>query len=133
MHRVVIQLLTQQVFSDDWIEEVLSDNTWKEGLAYAGVPLNSKYVVSRALKYRAYVSMIGDWEHGWPLLRELADSTEEWLDEKGSGLQFNLDSLRDLKVLVIAGVDFQHGALLDHGLPFFHLHARSRGFAPIKR
>lgn len=61
------------------------DSTWKRGIAYAGVPLKTDYVVSLALKYRAIVSMIDDWEHGWPLLRELAESPEKWLAQSGAG------------------------------------------------
>ena len=61
------------------------DNTWTNGVAYAGVPLTRAYVLIAMLKYKVFVSMIDDWEHGHPLLRDLADRPEDWLDQASKG------------------------------------------------
>jgi hypothetical protein len=62
------------------------DNTWPEsGVAYAGVPFRIDFVNRSHIKNRLLVCLIDDYVHDWPLLRELGDKPDEWLDSHGRG------------------------------------------------
>lgn len=57
------------------------DVTWSPpGVAYAGVPFKSFFVTMNAVKRRAFVTLLDDWEAGWPLLGKLGDTPDEWLE-----------------------------------------------------
>ena len=63
------------------------DNTWPNpGVAYAGVPFKGLFVSMTALKNRATISLIDDWQNSYPLRGELGDRPDEWMELKGSGL-----------------------------------------------
>ena len=62
------------------------DGTWPEpGVAYAGVPFRTGFVNFNHLKNREVVCLIDDYPHDWPLLRDLGDKPDEWLDLRGRG------------------------------------------------
>ena len=64
------------------------DNTWRlSGSVYAGVPFKVAWVSSTGLKNKGIGSLIIDWEHDWPLLRELGDEPQKWLEMKGKGFR----------------------------------------------
>ena len=64
------------------------DNTWpKPGVAYAGVPFRSLFVNMTALKNRATVSLLDDYQNNYPLRGELGDRPDEWLDLRGRGTE----------------------------------------------
>ena len=64
------------------------DNTWPtQGIAYAGVPFKSDFVTMTALKNRAVVSLLDDWQNKWPLRSELGDRPDEWLEGRGRGIE----------------------------------------------
>ncbi len=63
------------------------DNTWQQpGVAYAGVPFKSLFVTMTTLKTHAFVSLIDDYVNGWPLLKELGDRPDKWLEQRGRGI-----------------------------------------------
>lgn len=63
------------------------DNTWSQrGVAYAGVPFKSSFVNSTALKNRAIVSLLDDYQNNYPLRGDLADKPDEWFEHRGRGL-----------------------------------------------
>lgn len=63
------------------------DNTWpKPGVAYAGVPFKSLFVTMTALKNRATVSLLDDWQNRCPLLGDLGDEPDKWLESQGYGV-----------------------------------------------
>jgi len=63
------------------------DNTWAEpGVAYAGVPFKSLFVNGTALKNRAIVSLLDDYQNNYPLRGDLGNRPNEWLDHQGCGL-----------------------------------------------
>jgi hypothetical protein len=62
------------------------DSTWDElGMAYAGVPFNLRWLNDRHVLRKAIVCVLDDWENHWPILCELGDRPQEWLDERGVG------------------------------------------------
>jgi hypothetical protein len=62
------------------------DNTWpKPDVAYAGVPFQSVFVTMTALKNRATISLLDDYENQYPLRSGLGDRPEEWLEVRGQG------------------------------------------------
>jgi hypothetical protein len=64
------------------------DNTWpKLGVACAGVPFKSLFVTMTALKNRAIVSLLDDYQNNYPLRGELGDRPDEWLDLRGRGIE----------------------------------------------
>jgi hypothetical protein len=64
------------------------DNTWpKPGVVYAGVPFRSLFVNMTALKNRATVSLLDDFQNNYPLRGELGDRPGEWLDLRGRGTE----------------------------------------------
>jgi hypothetical protein len=64
------------------------DNTWPQpGVAYAGVPFRSLFVTMTALKNRATVSLLDDFQNNYPLRGELGDRPGEWLDLRGRGTE----------------------------------------------
>jgi hypothetical protein len=53
------------------------DNTWvPPGMVYAGVPFKAGFVSLIGLMNDGVGSLLDDWEHDWPLLRELGDYPE---------------------------------------------------------
>jgi hypothetical protein len=64
------------------------DTTWpRPGIAYAGVPFDTTFVIMTCLKNRANMSLLDDWQNGFPLLNGLGDRPEEWLElEHGNGI-----------------------------------------------
>jgi hypothetical protein len=52
---------------------------------YIGVPFKSGFVSLMGLKNKGVGSLLDDWENGYPLLRELGDRSEEWLEPRGNG------------------------------------------------
>jgi hypothetical protein len=71
------------------------DNTWdKVGVAYAGVPLDIKWLNNRHVKQRAIVCVLDDFMNDWPILRDLGDRPDEWLDRGGIGVTPLTNSLR---------------------------------------
>lgn len=63
------------------------DNTWrKPGIVYAGVPFTTQFVSITGLRNKGVDSLIDDWEHDWPLLRELTEQPEHWLEPRGRGV-----------------------------------------------
>jgi len=63
------------------------DNTWPlPGVAYAGVPFKSLFVNTTALKNRAIVSLLDDYQNNYPLRGELGDQPDKWLEVRGLGL-----------------------------------------------
>jgi hypothetical protein len=64
------------------------DNTWpKSGVAYAGVPFQSLFVNMTALKNRATISLLDDYRNLYPLRCDLGDCPDEWLEERGRGIE----------------------------------------------
>jgi hypothetical protein len=62
-------------------------NTWpKRGVAYAGVPIRSVFVTMTALKNRATISLLDDYQNQYPLRSGLGDRPDEWLEERGQGI-----------------------------------------------
>jgi hypothetical protein len=62
------------------------DITWAaQGAVYIGVPFKSGFVSLMGLKNKGVGSPLDDWENGYPLLRELGDRPEEWLEPRGNG------------------------------------------------
>jgi hypothetical protein len=63
------------------------DNTWPQpGVAYAGVPFQSLFVSLTALKDRATISLLDDYQNNYPLRSDLGDRPEEWLEVRGRGV-----------------------------------------------
>lgn len=64
------------------------DNTWgKPGVAYAGVPFLTDFLNLRFLLNEAVICQLDDWEHDWPLLRDLGDRPDEWFEFRGKGMR----------------------------------------------
>jgi hypothetical protein len=64
------------------------DNTWPQPeVAYAGVPFQSLFVNLTALKNRATISLLDDYQNGWPLRGDLGDRPDEWLELRGCGAE----------------------------------------------
>ncbi len=63
------------------------EKPWRlAGVAYAGVPFKSLFVNMTALKNRAIVSLLDDYQNNCPLRGDLGDRPDEWLDLRGCGL-----------------------------------------------
>ena len=64
------------------------DTTWDEpGIAYAGVPFNKSYIRRTCWRNGAFISVIDDWQNGYPLLNDLGDEPDQWLEpELGTGI-----------------------------------------------
>lgn len=63
------------------------DNTWRQpGVAYAGVPFKSLFVMGTVLANGATISLIDDWQNGHPLRREKGDRPEVWLEPLGKSV-----------------------------------------------
>ncbi len=64
------------------------DSTWdKIGVAYAGVPLRIQWLNQRHLIAKAIVCVLDDWQNDWPILRDLGDRPDEWIDRRGVGIE----------------------------------------------
>ena len=62
------------------------DPTWaKPGVVYAGVPFKSSFVCKTGLKDKGLGSLLDDWEQGYPLLQDLGDRPDEWMEPRGIG------------------------------------------------
>lgn len=62
------------------------DNTWPSvGVAYAGVPFKSLFVTMTALRNRAIISLLDDFQNDYPLRGDLGDRPDEWLELRGKG------------------------------------------------
>ncbi len=60
------------------------DNTWRvPGVAYAGVPFKTNFVITTALANHATISLLDDWQNDYPLRRELGDRPDEWFEYSG--------------------------------------------------
>jgi hypothetical protein len=63
-----------------------TDNTWAQpGDAYAGVPLTLDFVTVTTLKNHAAISLLDDFQNGFPLLGDLGDRPVQWLELRGRG------------------------------------------------
>lgn len=63
------------------------DITWdKPGVAYAGVPFKTSFIRLTCLKNDAHISLLDDWMNGFPLLNDLGETPEKWLDDRGRGI-----------------------------------------------
>jgi hypothetical protein len=56
-------------------------------VAYAGVPFKSLFVNMTALKNRATVSLLDDYQNNYPLRGDLEDRPDEWLELPGRGTE----------------------------------------------
>lgn len=64
------------------------DNTWPlPGVAYAGVPFKGLFVSMTNLKNHAIISLLDDYQNGYPLRGELGDRPAEWLEMRGRGVE----------------------------------------------
>lgn len=62
------------------------DNTWRQpGIVYAGVPFTLEFVTVTTQKNHASISLLDDFQNGFPLLGELGDRPDEWLELRGRG------------------------------------------------
>lgn len=62
------------------------DSTWRKPAAvYAGVPFRTSFVALVGLKNKGVGGLIDDSLNHFPLLNELGDRPEEWLDLRGKG------------------------------------------------
>jgi len=72
-----------------WVTEgrgTAIDNTWPQpGVAYAGVPFRAFFVNMTALKNRATISLLDDYQNDYPLRGDLGDRPDEWLELRGRG------------------------------------------------
>jgi hypothetical protein len=57
------------------------------GVAYAGVPFKSSFVNMTALKNRAIVSLLDDYQNNYPLRGDLGDRPDDWFEVRGCGLR----------------------------------------------
>jgi hypothetical protein len=63
------------------------DNTWEvPGVVYVGVPFRCGFVSLMGLKNKGVGSLLVDYANGFPLLGELSDQPEKWLDPRGEGI-----------------------------------------------
>lgn len=63
------------------------DNTWPQAsVAYVGVPFTSFFVNMTALKKRATVSLLDDYQNNHPLRGDLENRPDEWLEVRGRGM-----------------------------------------------
>ena len=62
------------------------DTTWdKPGVAYVGVPFKTSFIRLACLKNRRHISVIDDWQNGYPLLNDLGNAPDGWSDHRGKG------------------------------------------------
>jgi hypothetical protein len=80
-------LLVPHAWATDDKGHVLDPTLEPLGLAYAGVPLITSFVAGRASDYGFHVPMLDDWEHDWPLLRELFDRPDIWYESRAVGFR----------------------------------------------
>lgn len=63
------------------------DNTWPQpGVAYLGVPFQLNFVLLTSVKNNAAISLLDDFMNKWPLLNDLGDRPDEWLELGGRGV-----------------------------------------------
>ena len=55
--------------------------------AYFGVPFKTGFLNDYHLAPAAIVGLLDDYEKDWPILKDLGDRPEEWLEKKGFGLK----------------------------------------------
>jgi hypothetical protein len=64
------------------------DNTWPQtGVAYAGVPFTTEFVIMTALRNNATISLLDDYQNNYPLRGDLGDRPDEWLELRGRGTE----------------------------------------------
>jgi hypothetical protein len=62
------------------------DNTWRvPGVVYVGVPFRCGFVSLTGLKNNGVGGLLDDFANDYPLLRELSDKPEKWLEPNGKG------------------------------------------------
>lgn len=62
------------------------DNTWPQpGVVYAGVPFTLEFVTVTTLKNHAMVSLLDDFQNGYPLLGDLVIDPMNGFELRGSG------------------------------------------------
>ncbi len=62
------------------------DTTWSRiGVAYAGIPFDLQWLNRRGIVNKAIICVLDDYMNGWPILGELGDKPDEWIDRRGSG------------------------------------------------
>jgi hypothetical protein len=70
------------------------DTTWdRVGVAYAGVPFKLDWLNKRYISQRAIVCILDDYMNDWPILRDLGDRPDEWIDRRGVGIERLSNSL----------------------------------------
>lgn len=61
------------------------DRTWGIGQAYFGVAFKTAFVMSEIRRRRKsgdlYFGFLDDWDHRWPVIRQLADRPDVWKHE----------------------------------------------------
>ncbi len=63
------------------------DPTWDTpGVAYAGVPFQLSFLLTTVLAAKGIKSILDDFENDWPILGELGDRPDEWLEFRGFGV-----------------------------------------------
>jgi hypothetical protein len=63
------------------------DNTWDApDVVYVGVPFKCGFVSLTGLKNKGVGSLLDDYANDFPLLRELSDEPEKWLEPGGKGI-----------------------------------------------
>ncbi|QNN21554.1 hypothetical protein HED60_04450 [Planctomycetales bacterium ZRK34] len=63
------------------------DPTWDQpGVAYAGVPFKMDFVLAAAIADHSVNSVLDDYGNYWPILGELGERSEEWLEPRGFGV-----------------------------------------------
>jgi hypothetical protein len=63
------------------------DTTWNRvGVAYAGVPFDVRWLNRRGLQQRSIICVLDDWQNNWPILGELGNRPDEWIEWRGCGV-----------------------------------------------
>ena len=63
------------------------DPTWDvPGVAYAGVPFKLPFLLATVLAVQGINSILDDFQNNWPILGDLGDRPDEWLERRGVGV-----------------------------------------------
>jgi hypothetical protein len=79
-------LLVHHAWVTDGAGRVIDNSLKEPAAAYAGVPFNTNFVNLYHLKNEAMICLLDDHLHDWPMLGELGDRPDEWLEAAGRGL-----------------------------------------------
>lgn len=79
-------LLIHHGWATDGTGRVIDNTLRKAAAAYAGVPFGTEFLNANLLKNRAVICLLDDYLHDWPMLGELGDKPELWLEAKGLGV-----------------------------------------------